>query len=219
MPRPRPTAPCDPQLTDWLDGYLARRMGLQSVLGSYLDPLGDKVLVCCVMGALAWKGLVPAWVAWVVLGRDGLLVAGTVLHRWRTLGWRWASAADLFDVTKGGPKPATGDGVAAGAGDAEAAAPAPAAGGSGPGGQAAGATAAAPGGAHAAGTAMPFMRPLVVSKVNTVLQLALVSGCLTHAWVQWPPAEAMAALEAATAATTVASGALYVHKYATGKLF
>lgn len=31
------------QATDWLDGYLARHMGLQSVLGSYLDPLGDKV--------------------------------------------------------------------------------------------------------------------------------------------------------------------------------
>ncbi len=32
--------------TDWLDGYLARRWRLQSVLGSYLDPLGDKVLIC-----------------------------------------------------------------------------------------------------------------------------------------------------------------------------
>ena len=32
--------------TDWLDGHLARRMGLQSVLGSYLDPLGDKMLIC-----------------------------------------------------------------------------------------------------------------------------------------------------------------------------
>jgi hypothetical protein len=38
--------------TDWLDGWLARRAGLRSVLGSYLDPLADKVLVGCVVGAL-----------------------------------------------------------------------------------------------------------------------------------------------------------------------
>ncbi|KMT04055.1 hypothetical protein BVRB_8g186510 isoform B [Beta vulgaris subsp. vulgaris] len=31
--------------TDWLDGYVTRRMGINSVVGSYLDPLADKVLV------------------------------------------------------------------------------------------------------------------------------------------------------------------------------
>lgn len=39
--------------SDWLDGYVARRWAQQSVLGSYLDPLADKVLICSTAGALA----------------------------------------------------------------------------------------------------------------------------------------------------------------------
>ena len=38
--------------SDWLDGYVARRFNQQSVIGSYLDPLADKALICCVVGAL-----------------------------------------------------------------------------------------------------------------------------------------------------------------------
>ncbi|GFH12997.1 uncharacterized protein HaLaN_08794, partial [Haematococcus lacustris] len=84
--------------SDWADGALARRLGQSSVLGSYLDPLADKhtnsgpsimqVLIGCVVGALASKGLVPAWLAVLVLGRDVGLVTGMALHRWRMLGWR-----------------------------------------------------------------------------------------------------------------------------------
>ena len=40
-------------LSDWADGYAAKRLGQSSVLGSYLDPLADKVLVGCTVGALA----------------------------------------------------------------------------------------------------------------------------------------------------------------------
>ncbi|CAN4117418.1 unnamed protein product [Withania somnifera] len=43
--------------TDWLDGYMARRMGINSVVGSYLDPLADKVLIACVALAMVDKGL------------------------------------------------------------------------------------------------------------------------------------------------------------------
>lgn len=39
--------------SDWADGYAAKHWGQSSVLGSYLDPLADKVLVCCTVGALA----------------------------------------------------------------------------------------------------------------------------------------------------------------------
>lgn len=41
-------------VTDWLDGYYARKAGGFNVLGSYLDPLADKVLVGCVVGALGY---------------------------------------------------------------------------------------------------------------------------------------------------------------------
>ena len=44
-------------ITDWLDGLAARWLpgSSPSVLGSYLDPLADKVLICCVVGALGWE--------------------------------------------------------------------------------------------------------------------------------------------------------------------
>lgn len=61
--------PVSPQLSDWADGALARRMGCSSVLGSYLDPLGDKALVGCVVGALAAQGALPMWVATLIIGR------------------------------------------------------------------------------------------------------------------------------------------------------
>ena len=40
--------------SDWLDGWVARRSGKPNVLGSYLDPLADKVLVGCIVGALGY---------------------------------------------------------------------------------------------------------------------------------------------------------------------
>lgn len=57
-------------VTDVLDGYLARRLGLVSVLGKFLDPLADKLIV---MAALVWMvpmGRIPAWVVVVVLARE-----------------------------------------------------------------------------------------------------------------------------------------------------
>ena len=57
-------------LTDALDGYLARKMGIVSVLGKFLDPLADKLIV---MAGLIWMvpmGRIPAWVVVVLLGRE-----------------------------------------------------------------------------------------------------------------------------------------------------
>jgi len=47
--------PNDAGLSDWLDGYVARRFNQQSKLGSYLDPIADKVLLGCVVGALGFQ--------------------------------------------------------------------------------------------------------------------------------------------------------------------
>ena len=41
--------------SDWADGYVAKRWGQASVVGSYLDPAADKVLVGCAVAALAWQ--------------------------------------------------------------------------------------------------------------------------------------------------------------------
>ena len=54
-------------LTDMLDGYLARRMGLDSALGKLLDPLADKILVSTVMIALVPLGRMEAWIPMVVI--------------------------------------------------------------------------------------------------------------------------------------------------------
>jgi len=57
-------------ITDLLDGWLARRMGIVSVLGKFLDPLADKLLV---MAALVWMvpmGRVPEWAVVLLLARE-----------------------------------------------------------------------------------------------------------------------------------------------------
>jgi CDP-diacylglycerol--glycerol-3-phosphate 3-phosphatidyltransferase len=57
-------------LTDLLDGYLARKLNLVSVLGKLLDPLADKLIV---MASLVWcvpMGRIPAWVVVLLLGRE-----------------------------------------------------------------------------------------------------------------------------------------------------
>lgn len=61
---------------DWADGAWARAFRSQSLLGSFLDPLADKVLLACTAGALAWVGALGPLVTFVVVGRDALLFAG-----------------------------------------------------------------------------------------------------------------------------------------------
>lgn len=61
-------------VTDALDGALARRFGWTSSLGQKLDPASDKLMLVAVYLALAAGGLMPAWVAALVVGRDLLIV-------------------------------------------------------------------------------------------------------------------------------------------------
>lgn len=113
--------------TDWLDGYLARKMGINSVVGSYLDPLADKVLIGSVALGMVYKGLLhPGVVALVVL-RDVALVSGAVYKRASSLEWQWKSWFDFFNLD---------------------------------------------------GTRPEKVEPLLISKVNTVLQLVLVAAAL-----------------------------------------
>lgn len=57
-------------LTDWLDGYLARRYHLVTSFGKFLDPVADKLLVLSVMITLCGLGRFPAWACVIVLFRD-----------------------------------------------------------------------------------------------------------------------------------------------------
>ena len=55
---------------DWLDGYLARSRNQVSVLGKFLDPLADKLIVTAVLVTMVALGRAPAWLVVVLIARD-----------------------------------------------------------------------------------------------------------------------------------------------------
>ncbi|HSL23390.1 MAG TPA: CDP-diacylglycerol--glycerol-3-phosphate 3-phosphatidyltransferase [Vicinamibacterales bacterium] len=57
-------------MTDWLDGYLARRRKQITTLGQLMDPLADKLLVTAALVSLVQMDLAPAWMVAVILGRE-----------------------------------------------------------------------------------------------------------------------------------------------------
>jgi len=57
-------------ITDLLDGWLARRRGLVTVIGKFLDPLADKLIVMSVLIMLVHLGRVPAWLVILILARE-----------------------------------------------------------------------------------------------------------------------------------------------------
>lgn len=61
--------------TDWLDGWLARRLNQVTDLGKFLDPLVDKLLVLAPLLMLVQQQVVPAWAVFVILARE-LAIAG-----------------------------------------------------------------------------------------------------------------------------------------------
>jgi cardiolipin synthase len=68
-------------LTDALDGTLARWLKQRTVLGQYLDPVADKLLLSTLFVVLTHKGLIPARVTVLVFGRDvGILVVAAILY-------------------------------------------------------------------------------------------------------------------------------------------
>lgn len=86
-------------ISDWLDGVVARRFKLQTVIGSYLDPLADKLLVSTTTTCLALKGVIPLYLVGMIVGRDLALVGGwMVLVRRKTGGY---GLSKLVQVARG----------------------------------------------------------------------------------------------------------------------
>jgi len=84
-------------ISDFLDGYLARRLGLVTPLGKLLDPVADKVLVCSSFVYLSAEDLCPVWVTVLILAREflvtglrqiaveaGHVMAADGLGKWKT---------------------------------------------------------------------------------------------------------------------------------------
>lgn len=131
---------------DGIDGYIARRYGMKTQLGAYLDPLADKVLLVSIYMSLGFLQHMPAWLVILVASRDVLIVGAVILS--------WIMGKPLK------------------------------------------------------------MEPLMVSKVNTVAQIAFAGGQLAVlAWMT----DAIWFLEigsAVVATLTVASTALYMRAWA-----
>lgn len=66
-------------LTDWLDGWLARRLNQASAFGAFLDPVADKFLICASLLVLLEQGRVGSLVALIIIGRE---IAISALREW-----------------------------------------------------------------------------------------------------------------------------------------
>jgi cardiolipin synthase len=66
-------------ISDAVDGYLAKRFGWTTELGSYLDPLADKLLIVSIFIALGVRNELPLWLVIAVVSRDILIVAAVLL--------------------------------------------------------------------------------------------------------------------------------------------
>lgn len=68
-------------VTDAADGYLAKRFHWETELGKALDPLADKLLLVTVFITLAVLGLIPTWLAVLVVLRDVVITVGAIVYR------------------------------------------------------------------------------------------------------------------------------------------
>lgn len=134
-------------LSDAIDGFLAKTFNWQSRLGSYLDPVADKLLLTSCFVALAWMGLIPVWLTGLVVLRDVVIFAGAIAYYF------------LLRPFEG--------------------------------------------------------QPLLISKLNTLLQLTLVFAVLVEKGLMPLPGFVVAGLVALVAVTTVVSGVLYVYIWGT----
>lgn len=84
-------------ISDFVDGWLARKLGLVTAIGKLMDPLADKILVGAAYIYLSAQGLCPVWVSVVIIGREflvtglrqialesGQIIAADRLGKWKT---------------------------------------------------------------------------------------------------------------------------------------
>jgi len=143
--------------TDMLDGWIARRYPSQaSRLGSFLDPLADKLLITALFVTLTYSQLVPLGLTLLVVGRDIGLIAAASWVRYQSIP-RPVTFSRYFDVTY----------------------------------------------------ASAQLEPTAISKLNTVLQLGLVSATLAAPVLGFVDHTALRLLWCVTAGTTVTSGLIY----------
>ena len=80
-------------ITDWLDGYLARRLNQMSPFGAFLDPVADKLIVVSALLALLYLNRVDVIVALIIVGRE---IAISALREWMAKVGQTATVAVAF---------------------------------------------------------------------------------------------------------------------------
>ena len=80
-------------ITDWLDGYLARKLNQMSAFGAFLDPVADKLIVAGALVVLLQLGRVDALVGLIIIGRE---IAISALREWMAKMGQSASVAVAF---------------------------------------------------------------------------------------------------------------------------
>jgi cardiolipin synthase len=68
-------------ISDGVDGFLAKRFGMMTELGAYLDPLADKVLIVSIYVTLGITGVIPLWIVILVVSRD-IMIVGAIILSW-----------------------------------------------------------------------------------------------------------------------------------------
>ena len=70
-------------LTDWLDGYLARKLNQQTAFGIFMDPLADKILVLSALLIFLWENLVSVWLVIIIVARESVITSIRMLAEGR----------------------------------------------------------------------------------------------------------------------------------------
>jgi cardiolipin synthase len=68
-------------ITDWFDGYAARKLGVAGGFGVVLDPLADKTMLVTLFVTLGYLRIIPRWMLYMAIGRDGIILIGAILLR------------------------------------------------------------------------------------------------------------------------------------------
>src|SRR5438094_1042703 len=66
-------------ISDAVDGYLAKRFGMATELGAYLDPLADKAMIVSIYVTLGIQEAIPRWLVILVVSRDIMIVSAVIL--------------------------------------------------------------------------------------------------------------------------------------------
>ncbi len=91
-------------ITDWLDGFLARKMGTVSRLGKFLDPFADKVLTSAAFWAFYEIGLMQLWMVLIIVIRDISLTLYRIYEEFKgksipaNLFAKWKTAVQLITI-------------------------------------------------------------------------------------------------------------------------